>query len=106
MVTTAGSGTAGPNDDEFVLLIVAVLAWPAIAAALYWAWAQGGDWLVRHQILVAGKAHPLLTIPGMGGAGLDVGRLMIAVGLVAVLLAGSVAVVRRSVRASREQRGR
>lgn len=103
---TTGSGAVGPNDDEFVLILVGVLAWPAIVAGLYWGWAQGGDWLVKHQVLVAAKAHPLLAIPGMGGAGFDVGRLMMAVGLVALLLAISVAAVRRSVIARREQRGR
>lgn len=92
----AGAGQS-INDDEMTLLLVAVVAWPALAGAAMWAWSQGGSWLVKHQILVSAKAQPLVHLPGMGGAGLDMARLSIVAGVVMVLVALTVAGISRAV---------
>ena len=92
----AGAGQS-ISDDEMTLMLVAVMAWPALAGAVAWAWIQGGSWLVKHQILVSAKAGPLVALPGMGGAGLDVARLSIAAGVVVVLVALTVAGIGRAV---------
>lgn len=92
----AGAGQS-ISDDEMTLLLVAFAAWPALAGAATWAWSQGGTWLVKHQILVPAKAEPLVILPGMGGAGLDMARVSIVAGAVMVLVALTAAGISRAV---------
>jgi hypothetical protein len=51
-------------------------------------WARIVSWLVDHGLLAPADAHPLLPLPGSGGAGLDVARLVVllAAGLIWLLL--------------------
>lgn len=74
------------TDDEFWLVILGVAAFPTLVAAAVQAWKQGASWLVQHQILVPASAHPLVPLPTMQGAGLDIARLSILAG--ALVLVG------------------
>jgi hypothetical protein len=40
-------------------------------------WTRIVAWLVDHGLLAAAAAHPLVPLPGTGGAGLDVPRLAV-----------------------------
>ncbi len=89
------------GDDEFTLAVLGVLCWPVLGGVLYWAWSQGASWLVKHQVLVAAKTNPLLEIPGMHGAGLDLARLMIVVGVLICVIGSTVFGIRKTVMARR-----
>lgn len=98
MAVATGNGGGNPiDDDQFTLMLIGIFAWPALAGAALWAWNQGGSWLVKHQILVSAKAGPLITIPGMNGAGLDTTRVVITVGALLVLTAITAAGIRRAI---------
>lgn len=100
-MAAAGGGGRAIDDDELTLMVIGVLAWPVLAGAAVWAWSQGGSWLVKYQVLVAAKAGPLLTVPGMNGAGLDTARLMILTGVLLSLAACTVFGIGRAVAARR-----
>lgn len=100
MSTTSNAGQP-IGDDEFTLALVGVLCWPVLGGVLYWAWGQGTGWLVKHQVLVAAKANPLLEIPGMHGAGLDGARLLIAAGILVGLVGCTIFGIRKAVMARR-----
>jgi len=57
-------------------------------------------WLLAHQVLLAGSAHPLLVVPYAGGAGLDVPRLALLAAAVLLLTVGVVGAVRRRLQRS------
>ena len=82
---TTGSIKDIENDDTFWFIICGFFAFPALAVGAGQLWAQGSDWLVEPHILVPESASPMVSIPAMGGAGLDLARLSIAAGLVVLL---------------------
>lgn len=73
------------NDDD-------VLTWLLVGAVVLGAgggvafWSHVTAWLVEHHVLVAGSAHPAVSLPGTE-AGLDVPRIAIAIAAV-IMLAG------------------
>lgn len=60
--------------------------------------------LVEHQVLVAGGRDPLLVIPKADGAGLDVARLVLLLGVLVAVTAIAWVATRR--RASRKEQNR
>lgn len=88
------------SDDTTTLILVGVLFGPAVlAAGLAVAAAKVpavAGWLIERQVLVAAADDPLLVIPGTGGAGVDLMRI---IPVVAVILIGLVWAVWASKRA-------
>lgn len=101
MAVPSNGGTTPMDDDQFTLMMLGILAWPALGGAALWAWSRGGAWLVKNQILVSAKAGPLIAIPGMNGAGLDAARIVMLIGALVVLVAITVAGIRRAIAARR-----
>lgn len=90
------------GDDEFVVFIVLPLAAVTVLGSAGVLWLKGVEWLVAHQVLVAGATDPVLALPWCGGAGLDWPRLSVLAGAVLALLAWGVSSARRAVTARRE----
>ena len=82
-----GNGIADTPEEEFLLIFVGLGALGAIAGSLAFFWSKVVAWLLDHGILLPATAHPMLTIPGTHGAGLDVMRAAIAAGVLLALLA-------------------
>lgn len=86
------------DDEELWLMILGVMALPTVTGFAVHAWNQGSTWLVEHQILIPASDHPLIAVPTMGGAGLDLARLSIGIGVVILLLVVLVVSARSLVR--------
>jgi hypothetical protein len=93
MTSSTGSGRTA-DDDLFVLVMVGFLALGGVVASAGVWWAEAVRWLLAHQVLVAGD-HPLLRLPGSGGAGLDLPRLALATAALLLLTAAAVGALRR-----------
>ena len=79
------------GDDEASDYLAAItiglgLIGPAAAWALGW-WEIAGTWLVDHHVLVDQKTDPLWTVPGLGGAGVDLLRAVVAVAALVAIIA-------------------
>lgn len=93
MSSSSASGGELDNDTVLVILLGTVaLGGLGGAGALF---GLGTDWLVEHSVLIAASASPLLPIPGLDGAGLDLTRSVIAAGLLIMLLAVAGSAIRR-----------
>lgn len=93
------------HDDgsETLIAVVAgvVLLGGPLLAVLTGLWDQATGWLLEHRILAAD--HVILEIPGGGGAGADLPRLLAVAVAFLLVLAGLIAALRR--RAWRRQQG-
>lgn len=89
------------DDDEIVLTLLAVCAWPALVAGAVWGWSRGTGWLIAHKIVVAASENPLVVIPATGGAGLDLQRVAVVAGFGVLMLAFTFHQVRAAVRSGR-----
>lgn len=82
-------------EEELAALVVGVIAVGAVLthAGTWWE-EKAGPWLVRYAVLARPVDDPLLEVPGLHGAGLDLPRIAIAAaGLIAIAAAS---VARRS----------
>ncbi len=94
-MTGSGASARGSDDDLFLLTMVGFLTLGGVAAAAVTGWADTVSWLLAHQVLVPAAEHPLLTVPGSVGAGLDVPRLALAVAAALLAFAGVAGAARR-----------
>lgn len=83
------------SNDVVVLIIISCLAVPAIGGILAFGWSTVTEWMVEQHVLIGASSHPLLTVPGANGAGLDHIRLMVVGGLVAAAAILAVTAARR-----------
>jgi uncharacterized membrane protein YtjA (UPF0391 family) len=87
------------NDDQMTLVMVGIFGGPTAAAAgLAWLGSKSPwltDQLVRYYVLAPASAKPLLPIPGLGGAGLDLARIVILTALILIPLIWLVHYLRR-----------
>ena len=97
-----GNGLADTPEEEILLVHIALGAVGIAVGSAGVIWWKGSVWLVEHHIFVAGSADPLLEIPGTAGAGLDVARIAILLGIVVALLAIAVSAARRALTRRRE----
>lgn len=88
MTSSTGSGRTA-DDDLFVLVMVGFLALGGVVASAGVWWAEAVRWLLAHRVLVAAGDHPLLRLPGSGGAGLDLPRLALATAALLLLTAAA-----------------
>ena len=76
------------DDDTTTLILVGLLAGPAVLAAAVGITAArapaAAAWLVEHHVLASAAATPVLAIPGAGGAGLDWARIIPVVSLLII----------------------
>lgn len=84
------------NDDEaheqlMQMWMVVTVGPAAVTAVLFYLRTHLVAWATHHGVLVASDANPLLPLPGAGGAGLDLLRLVVVAAL--IVLAGAIAVV-------------
>lgn len=94
-------GGVGDND-RVALTFLAVLGAPTLLGfAVVW-WGNGVRWLVAHGVLVDAAQHPMLAIPGLDGAGLDVPRTTVAAAVLLALLAVAVSAAWRAWLARRQ----
>jgi hypothetical protein len=96
------NGVADTPEEELVLLLVGVVALGAVLGSAGTMALAGADYLVGHGILVGAREHPLVAVPGAGGAGLDLSRLAILAGLLLAVLAAAVSSARRAWALQRE----
>lgn len=75
------------DDDTFLLFIIGAVALSVAVGSIGVLWLKGVNWMLQHQLLVAASQHPVLTVPGGAGAGLDVPRACVVAGLLLALLA-------------------
>jgi hypothetical protein len=72
------------------------VAWTLVGAVLFGiptlvigaaatGWDRATAWLLEHEFLLPATADPVVTIPDTGGAGVDLARIVLAVGALAVL---------------------
>lgn len=102
---SAWRGQVNGPLEEIVVLLVGLAVVAALVRRSDEVWVRAGVWATEHGVLVAGSGDPLLVIPGLGGAGLDVPRLAIAGAVVAAGVAVVVGgVARRSGRGRDEDR--
>lgn len=92
---------ADSPGETFALMVGGMMALSALIAALPRIFASIPTWLVAHQVLVT---QPLLALPGCRGAGLDGGRLIIVLGLLAMALSPVVTIVLARAREHRRDR--
>jgi len=82
------------DDDTTTLILVGLLAGPAVLAAAVGITAArapaAAAWLVEHHVLASAAATPVLAIPGAGGAGLDWPRIIPLVSLLIIAVAWGV----------------
>lgn len=99
------SNTSQVNaEEQLILMVIAGLGAPALLVWLGASWDQATAWATATGLLVAASAQPLVVIPGAAGAGLDLPRLMIVVGVTGLLLAWPVIRIRRAWRRRQEIR--
>lgn len=102
---SGGSWAGGSMSDADILWLLILLPFVAPAGLAMLPGVRDGvvEWLVQHGVLVAAAEDPWWTIPGIGGAGIDVRRLVIItvvmIGLLACLLSWVQAVRRRRIHA-------
>lgn len=96
------------SDDSTTLILMGLLFGPAVlAAGLGFAASKVpgvAGWLVEHHVLAAAADDPFLVIPGTGGAGLDLMRIIPVVALLLIVLVWAVWVSKR-VQAAAEEKG-
>lgn len=85
--SSSGNGLAATPQEEILLIHVGLAALTVALGSAGVLWLKGSTWLVAHQVLVPAAAHPVLTVPGAGGAGLDLPRVAVAAAVVVALVA-------------------
>lgn len=95
------------DNDQTTLVFLGILGgpmllggiWAAIAVKVSWAISMLIDW----KILLPADADPLIAVPGAGGAGLDLTRIVIAAAAVIIPMTWAISYARR--RAGEKQSG-
>lgn len=82
------------EDDNFAALMLAITV-GVPAAIAYFTRDRIVGWLLEYQVLVPAAGDPLLKIPAAGGAGLDLARLVIALGVLMGLIVAAAGVLAR-----------
>lgn len=105
---SAWRGQVNGPLEEIVVLLVGLAVVAALVRRSDEVWVRAGVWATEHGVLVAGSGDPLLVIPGLGGAGLDVPRLAIAGAVIVAGVAVGVGGVarRRAARGDEQRPGR
>lgn len=88
------------NDDEaheqlMQIWMVATVGPAAIAVAVVYLRVHVTAWATEHGVLVPSAAKPLLTLPGTGGAGLDLPRVVALAAVAALVLVATGVFTRR-----------
>ncbi len=83
---SGGTGT-DPVVEEIAVMITIGVGFMALLGSASLIWFKGGQWLIEHQLLVASTETPLIALPGLAGAGLDLPRLMVILGAIIAALA-------------------
>ena len=96
--------SSSSDDDVFLLFIIGAIGLSLALGSVGVLWFKGVRWMLQHQLLVAASHHPVLTVPGSSGAGLDTPRLCVVAGVLLGLLAWAGSAARRRL-ASRESVG-
>lgn len=78
------------DDDTMVIILMGILAGPALLAVLASKLPDFSQLLIDAQILVAPKALPILQIPGTDGAGLDWVRIIPLASMIIICLVWAV----------------
>ena len=74
-------------EDQFVALKILSGVLIFVLGSAGTIWLTGVNWLIQHQVLVASAAHPTITLPHSGGAGLDTARVFVLVCVLAAAIA-------------------
>lgn len=85
-----------PPGEVMVLLVAGSVGLGAVISGVGALWLKGAKWMVQQGLLVSAKADPLLVIPGAGGAGLDILRLLVVAGVLLIVVASLVSGARRA----------
>lgn len=78
-------------EEELVTVLMGVVLAGALMGSAGVLWAKGGEWAVRRGLLVA---DPVVRIPGLRGAGLDMSRLALVIAALLVVAVVSTSVAR------------
>lgn len=89
------SATSSVSDDDSFFLLMFATTWGLPAVIAYFTRDRLFGWLLEHQLLLPAAVDPTVAVPGADGAGLDVARLALALGLLAGLLVASGSSLRR-----------
>ncbi len=95
--TPRGNGVAATPEEELLLIHVALAVITVVLGSVGILWLKGATWLVEHQVLAAAAAHPVLSLPGADGAGLDLPRAAIAAGFILAGIACALSAASRAV---------
>lgn len=99
----SGSSNGISDSDRVALTFLGLLGLPTLLAFAGIWWGNGVRWLVTHQVLVGADDHPLLPIPGLAGAGLDLPRATIAAAVVVTAIVVAISAARRALVRRRRQ---
>ena len=83
-------------NDRVALTFLALIGLPTLLGVADVLWGNGIRWLVDHGILVGATEEPLLPIPGLAGAGLDVSRITVVAAVLIILLVLAATAIRRA----------
>lgn len=105
MAQLSSRGSRTTPGEEFLLLMVGIIAVPTVLGVFFSlaTWHRVLDWLTIRHVLVTAADAPLLRVPGGNGVGLDQPRLAIVGALLAILLALSVSAVLKRIASRKEQ---
>lgn len=87
--------------EKMILLVALVAGGGWLLANWHSVWSRVAAWLIAQHVLVVG--HPVLVVPGTGGAGLDGSRLAIGFAVVAAVVLWTVSSAIRAIRRRQEQ---
>lgn len=93
------------DNDRVALAFLGVLGLPTLLGFAGIVWGNGVRWLVTHRVLIGAHDQPLLPIPGLAGAGLDLPRATVAAAVVIAVLAFAVSAIRRAWASHRQPMG-
>lgn len=105
MAQYSSRGSRTTPGEEFLLLMVGVIAVPTALAVVFSlaTWHRVLDWMTTQHVLVTAADAPLLRIPGGNGVGLDQPRLAIVVAVLVMVLAITASTASRVIASRKEQ---
>jgi len=92
------------DTDIIVMVVVGMMALGSVGAIAVVVWQKVVSWCLEHGLLVPSSASPLLSVPGVGGAGLDLSRIFVVAAVLAAVVAVTARGVRRGLRRDEELR--
>jgi len=90
------------DTDVMVMVVVGTMALGSAGTIAVVVWQKVVSWCLAHGLLVPSSVSPMLSVPGGGGAGLDLSRILVVAAVLAAVMAVTARGVRRGLRRDEE----